>query len=164
MMCTTCLAAKLRTGAIESTIATGPSTGISSLDADLLEQLAVQRVDEALARVHAAAGQQPVLLAVLLVPAEQDAVACQRRIAETRIRGSAHHACRGAEAADAALALGQLVDLDRARASGTGSDDELGDPHAGLDHERLARVGVEQDHPELAAVAGVDRARACSRP
>ena len=31
MMWTTCFAATLRSGAIESTIATGPSTGISSL-------------------------------------------------------------------------------------------------------------------------------------
>ena len=36
------------------------------------EQLAAQRVDERLAGVHAAAGQQPVLLPRLLVPAEED--------------------------------------------------------------------------------------------
>ena len=35
----------------------------------------------------------------------------------------------------------------RARRSGTGEHDELGDPHPRLDHERLARVGVEQDRP-----------------
>src|SRR5712691_3356037 len=42
------------------------------VDSDLLGELALERVDQALARVHAAAGKQPVLLARLLVPAEQD--------------------------------------------------------------------------------------------
>ena len=45
------------------------------LDADLFAQLAVQCVDEALARVDAATRQQPVLTPPdLLVAAEQDAV------------------------------------------------------------------------------------------
>ena len=43
--------------------------------------------------------------------------------------------------------------------SGKRHDHELGDPHPRLDDERLARVGVEQDDPQLAAVAGVDQAR-----
>src|SRR5712691_11470996 len=42
------------------------------VDSDLLGELALERVDQALARVYAAAGKQPVLLARLLVPAEQD--------------------------------------------------------------------------------------------
>src|SRR5207245_4286743 len=45
------------------------------VDADLLGELALERVDEALAGVDAAAWQQPVLLARLLVPAEQDRAA-----------------------------------------------------------------------------------------
>src|SRR5206468_1298962 len=43
------------------------------VDPDLLRQLAVQRVDEALSGVDAAAGQEPVLLACLLVPAQEHA-------------------------------------------------------------------------------------------
>ena len=63
---------------------------------------------------------------------------------------------RRAEAADAALALRQLVDLDRLEL-GHPQHDELCDPHAGLDHERLAGVGVEQDDPDFAAIALVDQ-------
>src|SRR5207342_2348068 len=43
------------------------------VDSDLLGQLTVKRVDEALAGVDAPAGEQPVLAAALLVPAEQQA-------------------------------------------------------------------------------------------
>jgi hypothetical protein len=43
------------------------------LDPDLLGQLAVERVDEALAGVDAPAREQPVVATVLLVPAEQEA-------------------------------------------------------------------------------------------
>ncbi len=74
MMWTTCLPMKARLGAIESTTATGPSNVRSSPIADLLLELAPQRLDEAFAAVDAAARQQPVLAAPgLLVPAEQDA-------------------------------------------------------------------------------------------
>ena len=45
-----------------------------------------------------------------------------------------------------------LDDVDRERRD----DEQLGDPHARLDRERLLAVGVEQDHADLAAVAGVD--------
>jgi hypothetical protein len=38
-------------------------------------------------------------------------------------------------------------------------DQELGNPVAGLDHERLLAIGVEQQDPQLATVAGVDQAR-----
>ena len=95
MMCTTCFAANERTGAIESTIATGPSTGRVVVDPELLGQLAVERVDEALAGVDAAAGEQPVLAAALLVPAEQQAPlpAQDRRDADPRL---GHQAREGA--------------------------------------------------------------------
>ena len=61
------------------------------LDPDFLGQLAVQRVDEALAGVHAAARQEPVLAVVLLVTAEQQAglPAQQRRDPDPRL---AHYA------------------------------------------------------------------------
>ena len=57
------------------------------LDPDLLQQFAVERVDEALTGVDPAAGQQPVLLAALLVAAEQDATlaAEDRRHADPRL-------------------------------------------------------------------------------
>ena len=157
MMCTTCLAAKLRTGAIESTIATGPSTGTSAPTPDLLGQLAVQRVDEALARVHPAAGQQPVLLAVLLVPAEQDASPAS---AGSPRRGSAARpSWRDEPKPRTPRSLSGSSSTSTGSSSGTGSTTELCDPHAGLDHERLAGVGVEQHDPDLAAIALVDQPR-----
>src|SRR5581483_4774401 len=57
-------------------------------DADLLEQLAMERGDEALARIDAAAGQEPILAAAgLLVAAQQDAVlpAQNRRDTDARL-------------------------------------------------------------------------------
>src|SRR3954451_12271400 len=50
-----------------------PFDGQLVLDSDLLAKLAVQRIDEALARVDAAARQQPILAAIgLAVAAEED--------------------------------------------------------------------------------------------
>ena len=48
-----------------------------------------------------------------------------------------------------------------APASATGVITQLGDAVARLDPEDLGRVGVEQQDPDLAAVAGVDQARGC---
>ena len=159
MMWTTCFAAKLRAGAIESTIATGPSTGISSSIPTSSAQLAVQRVDEALAGVDAAARQEPVLAPCF---------SWRQRSRRPSSAGSPRHGCaarraitaraRGAEAADAALGLGKLVDLDEIELRHR-EHHELRDPHPRLDHERLARVGVQQDDAQLAPVAGVDQAR-----
>ena len=69
-----------------------------------------ERLRQRLAAVDAAARQQPVLLAGLLLAAEQHAVlpAQQRR----RRGRAAPSVPRRAEAADAPLGLGQLVDLD----------------------------------------------------
>ena len=85
MMWTTCFCAKLRTGAIESTMATGPSTGTSSSRPPRAAR--AQRVDQRLTRVDAAAGQEPVLLAGLLVAAKEDAPvpAEDRRDADARL-------------------------------------------------------------------------------
>src|SRR4051794_23071320 len=44
------------------------------VDADLLSELAAQRVEERLAPVHAAAGEQPTVGAGLLVAAQEDPV------------------------------------------------------------------------------------------
>ena len=64
----------------------------------------------------------------------------QRRSAETRMRGSAAIRVPGrAEAALAALARRQLVHLAELGLR-HGDEDELGDAHARLDHERLSRL------------------------
>ena len=51
--------------------------------------------------------------------------------------------------------LARLDDLDRDRRN----DEQLGDAHPRLDREGLLAVGVEQDHANLAAIAGVDHPR-----
>src|SRR2546430_10471638 len=135
-------------------------------DSELLPELSVQRIDQALPRVHAPARQQPVLLAGLLVAAEQHPVVPtqQRRDADPglsphgpRTNGRSSRA-RGPEAANAPLALGQLLGLDELELRHL-QDDELGDPHSRLYEERFRAVGVQQHDPDLAAVAGVDQAR-----
>ena len=65
---------------------------------------------------------------------------------------------RGSEAAPAAFARGQFVDLDELD-PGNGQHDELGNPHSRLDDERLPQIGVQQGDLKLAAVARVDEAR-----
>ena len=80
---------------------------------------------------------------------------CQRISAETRMRAGSISDARRAEAADTPLRLRQLVDLDELDLR-NGQDHELRDAHPRLDDERLGRVGVEQVHEQLAAVAGVD--------
>ena len=128
------------------------------LDAELLAQLAPQRLDDRLPRVDAAAGQEPVLLAGLLLTAEQHAALPleDRRDADARF----HQCARRAEAAFATLAARQLVHLDELDRRQR-EHDELGDPHALLDDEGLPRVGVEQRHLHLTAVARVDRGPVC---
>src|SRR6185312_10260453 len=61
------------------------------VDADLLGELAVQRVDETLAAVDAAAGQKPVLLARLLVAAEEHAPLPAQDRRDTDARLGLHH-------------------------------------------------------------------------
>ena len=65
---------------------------------------------------------------------------------------------RRSEAAHPALRFGQLVDLDECDLR-QGDDHELGDTHARLDDERLARVGIQEIDQELAAVTGIDEPR-----
>src|SRR5260221_10467729 len=61
--------------------------------ADLLLELAAQRLNEALAAVHATAGQQPVLAAAgLLVPAEKDALLPTEERGDTDARLERHQA------------------------------------------------------------------------
>ena len=145
MMWTTCLSgASSCTGAIESTIATGPSTGTSS---SMPELLASSRCSASIRLSPASTpppGQQPVLLARLLVAAEQDAA---RASAGAPRRGSAARAISardGAEAAHAALATPAARRPRRSSTARHRQDDELRDPHARLDDERLSRVGVQE--------------------
>ena len=78
-------------------------------------------------------GQQPVLLARLLLAAEQDPLlpANQRRHADPGLVGI-RSVPRGAEAANAALGLGKLLDLDELDLRDR-EHHELRDPHARLD-------------------------------
>ena len=65
---------------------------------------------------------------------------------------------RRSEPANTAFSGRKLVHLDELELRNR-KDDELRYAHAGLDDERLAYIGVEQDDAELAAVAGVDEPR-----
>ena len=89
-------------------------------------------------RLHAAAREQPDLVSGLLVPEQQDATlpAEDRRDPDTRL--GHRSARRRAESSSAALAGGELLDLDQAY-RGDGRDDELRDAHAWLDGERRSR-------------------------
>ncbi len=85
--------------------------------------------------------------------------ALERAAHESARRAALGLATAGAEAAVAAGRVGEGLGLDR-----LGEDDradhQLGDAVTRLDPEDLRRVGVEQQHPNLAAVAGVDQAGA----
>ena len=83
---------------------------------------------------------------------------CQRRSAETRMRGRLHQ-CRDEPKPRTPRSLSGSSSTSTSSTSGTGEHDELGDAHPRLDDERLARVGVEQRDAQLAAVAGVDEPR-----
>ena len=109
------------------------------LDADLFAQLAVQRVREALARVDAAAGQEPVVAAAgLLVPAEQDAVLPAQHGGDADARLERHHTADEPNPRTPRSLVGQLVDFDGLDLRNR-QHDELRDAHARLDDERLAR-------------------------
>ena len=75
MTCTTCLRPAARGGEIESTIATGPSSGTSASSGNSPVSSQSSRVsarDEALARSHAAARKEPDRFAASLVASEKD--------------------------------------------------------------------------------------------
>src|SRR5215210_1770189 len=159
MMWTTCLAAKLFCGAIESTIATGPSTGTSS----------PSPISSSSSRFSASTRLSPELTpppgssqySLPCFSCRQSRMrSCQRRIAETRMRGSTPTPLRTrrAEAPHAALGLGQLVALDQLDL-GERQHHELRDSHSGLDDERRGRIGVQEDDLNLATVTRVDQPR-----
>ena len=165
-MCTTCLRASACAAARSSRRARpGPRAGRSLVDPDLLLQLAAQRLDERLAGVHAAAREQPVLAVPAFSCRQRRMRSCQRSTAETRIRGSAPSSVpRGAEAALRRARSPGSSSTSTSSTLGHGQDDELRDPHPGLDDERLVAVGVQEDDAQLAPVARSRRGRASSRP
>ena len=157
-MCTTCFAAKLRTGAIESTIATGPSTGISSFRPTSSEQLAVQSAHEALARVHA---RRPAAASSRARPS--------RAGRGGSVRPSAGSPRRGSEARRHQLARRDRTRARHARLPAARRPRPARPPRTARRRAArsacrarrrtaFARVGVEQDHTNLAPVAGVDQA------
>ena len=138
MMWTTWRSPGRQSGAIDSATAIGPSSWSVVPEPELLAELAVQRLLERLPSLDAAAGEQPVLLARLLLPAEQHAVlpAHERRDPDARL--VAHLSASTSRSRARPAPTRELVDLDRLDL-GHRHDDELGDPHPRLDHERLAR-------------------------
>ena len=81
----------------------------------------------------------------------------ERAAHESARRAALGLAAAGAEAAVAARGVGQRLGLDRL-GQGDRTDHQLRDAVAGGDPKDLGRVGVEQQDPDLAAVAGVDQA------
>ena len=82
----------------------------------------------------------------------------QRRIAETRIRGSAIAQLADEPNPRAPRSLaGELVGLDHPY-RGDGRDDELRDAHPRLDRELRLAVRVQENDADLSAVPGVDQA------
>ena len=146
-------------GAIESTIATGPSSGTSAPSVEepgLLRQLSLERPHEALADLNAAPRQEPHLALGLLVPEKQDAAlpAQDGRDANPRLG----HRCQLDDDPNprAPRSLtGELLDLDHPNGGDRGND-ELGDAHPGIHDERLVAVGVDEHDLDLAPVARVD--------
>src|SRR5687768_4469966 len=152
-MWTMCFAAMLRSGAIESAIAIGPSSGSSAS----MPTSSSSSLCRASARLSPASTPPPGRSQYSLpgFSCRQSRMrSSHRSSAETRIRGCIRPT---AEPAGAALAVGELVDLDELDV-GNREHDELRDPHAGLDHERLARIGVQEVDEQLAAIPGVDEA------
>ena len=75
MTCTTCFDQRLRSGEIESTIATGPfdrQLHPAPHDTGLLAKLPLEGLRECLAGVNTATGKQPVLASALFVPDQED--------------------------------------------------------------------------------------------
>ena len=124
----------------------------------LLRQLAVERLDERLAAAQAAAGQQPVLAAALLVAAEKDRAVPSQHGGDADPRLGSHQAPEEPRP-PSPRSLGGSSSTSTSSTDGQLDDHELRDAHPGLDDERLGAVGVQEDHLHLAAVARVDEAR-----
>src|SRR3954470_12300494 len=154
MMCTTCFDAAARCGEIESTIATGPSTGSSSpipTSSRSSRWSASTRLSPELTPPPGSSQYSRPCFSWR----QRSTRSCQRRIALTRMRGSSG---TRAESPLAALASRQRIDFDR-NDLGDREDDELRDAHPGLDDERLSRIGVQENDLQLAAITRVDEPR-----
>ena len=152
-MWTTCFAAKLPSGEIESAIATGPSSGSSSSIPTSSKSSRWSASTRLSPPLTPPPGSSQYSLPGFSCRQSRMRPS-QRRSAETRIRGSIR--TRSRTRARRARSPGSSSTSTR-RDVGHREDDELRDPHARLDDERLA-VGVEQVDAQLAAVAGVDQA------
>ena len=108
------------------------------LDAHLLAELAVERVDEALARLHAPAREQPHLPPALLVSAQEHAAvpAEDRRDPDARL--AHHYSALEPKPRSPRSLSGSWSVLDEPQRR-DGHDNELGDAHPRLDGERLVR-------------------------
>ena len=155
-MWTTCFAGT-PCGAIDSTTAIGPFEGKVLVDPALLGELSLQGLEEGLPRIDAAAGEHPVLLArFLLADEEGPALAPENgRHPDSRL----HHTVCDEPKPRTPRSLADSSSTSRTASSGTGQDDELGDPFARLGDERPLAVGVQEHDLDLAAVARVDQAR-----
>ncbi len=83
----------------------------------------------------------------------------QRRIAETRIRGSVIAQLAEEPNPRAPRSLAASSSASTTRTERDGRDDELRDAHAWLDGELRLAVRVQEHDADLSAVAGVDQAR-----
>ena len=160
MMCTTCFAANARFGAIESTIATGPSTGSSSSIADLL-------------RAARAAARRRGSRRELTPPPGRSQYSPRRtsragragsgppsaRTAETRMRGSSGISARSCRSLSRRARCRAARRPRPARGSATGRTTSWAMRIPGSTTNVSCAIGVEQHDLELAAVAGVDEAR-----
>ena len=156
MMWTTCFRTNLRSGEIESTIATGPSTGSSSLGSPISSSSSRWSASTRLSPEFTPppGSSQYSRLARLLVPDQEHA---RRASAGSPTRGSAARRPSAPDEPVAALAALALGSSSTSRGSTAGRrDDELRDPHPGSTTNGLLAVRVQQDDRQLAPVAGVD--------
>ena len=87
----------------------------------------------------------------------------QRRIAETRTRGSPTQPAEEPKPREPrSLVASSPTSIEPNRSDR--SDDELGDPHSDLDGERLSRVRVQEHDRDLSPVARIDQARGVDDP
>ena len=158
MMCTTCFATK-RPRRRDRVDDRDRPLDRRRLDPDLLGELPVERVRQGLARLDAAARAAASPPARASRGGRGGCRPRQRRIAETRIRGSRHHAGRRAEAAPAPRSL--------CGSSSTSTQPHVRQPRrpraarsASPARRRTARARsvLRRIALHLAAVAGVDQA------
>ncbi len=125
-------------------------------DPELLAQLPAQRLDQRLPHVDTAARQQPVLLARLLLAAEQHAPLPEqdRRDTDPRL-----HQCFEEPKPRSPRSLAGSSSTSTSSSRGTGRTTSWAIRIPGSTTNVSREVGVQQRNLQLAAVAGVDEAR-----